>query len=314
LHQAQGKRMRRFLLIGISAALGAPGAAQAHRLTTVAVDYRVRVLSGPRGVEASTRDGGRKMQLAVPGQLALVVLGYAGEPFLRFSSVGVQASPRSPTAAEAGLLRETGVGGPEWTRLTDAHRFAWADRRLLAPPSGQARWSIPVDVGGRRLAITGISWHVRRPASWPWLLVGIGVLGLGVGGIAVRRETWPRTGGLALALLAGAAATASVIGFALADIGSPASRWFQVGAVAAIVAGGTTLALNVERAQLVAVGAIAVVAVLEGISQLGVLRHGVVLSALPAPAARLAVTVAVSAGLAAAILTFLQPEPGRKGR
>jgi hypothetical protein len=115
-------------------------------------------------------------------------------------------------------------------------------------------------------------------------------------------------------LLAGVAATASLVGLALADIGSPMSRWFQVGAVAAIVAGGAALALKVARAQLVTVGAMAVIAVLEGISQLGVLRHAVVLSALPASAARLAVTVAVSAGLAAAILTFLQPEPRPKGR
>jgi hypothetical protein len=306
--------MRRFLLIGISAALAAPTAAQAHPLTTVAVDYRVRVLSpGPRGVEASAGDGGRKLELAVPVRVRLVVLGYAGEPFLRFSPAGVEASTGSPTAAEAGLVRGAATG-TAWARLTDAHRFAWVDRRLLPPTAGRARWSIPVEAGGRRSAITGMSWRESRPALWPWFLVGIGVLGLGIAGIALRRETWPRTGGVALALLAGVAATASLVGLALADIGSPMSRWFQVGAVAAIVAGGAALALKVARAQLVTVGAMAVIAVLEGISQLGVLRHAVVLSALPASAARLAVTVAVSAGLAAAILTFLQPEPRPKGR
>lgn len=302
----QGKRLRRFLLIAAAAALIAPGAAQAHRLTTVAVDYRVRVLAPPSGVQVAARDGGRKLELVADPAATVVVFGYANEPFLRFAPAGVLVSSSSPTAEAAGLVG----GGSGWVRLTAAHRFAWADQRTVPKPEGggHTRWSIPLIADGRRTAIFGESWRPPGPATWPWLAGGLVLLLAAVVVLHGHRDRW-RKGSLLLAGVAGAATTVSLAGLALADIGSPAARWFQAIAVAAIAVGGIAIALRRRGAAFVALGAVGVVAVLEAIAQLGVFRHPVVLSALPASVARLAVVVGLTAGLAAVAVTFFQADP-----
>jgi hypothetical protein len=310
-----GKLLPRLTLIAVVVSLVLPADADAHRLTTVAVDYRVRVLSsGDPGVRASTRDGGRKLELSVRPDETLVVLGYVKEPFLRFSPAGVEAAGASPTASAARLLPADGRHG--WTRLTTSHAYAWTDQRLLPPPGpddNRVRWSIPARARGERIAIVGESWREGRPALWPWLLAGVVVFAAAVA-LLRKRSSWSRRATLGLAVVAGAASTASVTGLALTDTGSSTGRWFQVAGVAAIVIAGTAVALRVGKAFDVAIGAVAVVAALECLSQLGMLRHAVVLSALPAVVARGLVTVGLAAGVAAVVFTFFQPQPNEKGR
>jgi hypothetical protein len=307
LHHAHGKRLRRFLLVGITAMLVAPGAAQAHRLTTVAVDYRVRVLSaGGPGIAAATSDGGRKLELSVPPSQRVMVLGYAHEPFLRYSPAGVAVRSGSPTAEATGL----GASGKKgWDLLSSGHSFSWADQRIVpAPGKKQTRWAVPLIAAGQRASLVGTSWRVAPPAAWPWILGGAVLLAAAA--VLLFRVRGPF--GIVLAAIAGAGAVASLTGIALAGIGSPVSRWLQVGAVAALAFGGIVLALRRPGTAVVAAGVVAIVSLLEGIAQLGIFRHGVVLSALPANAARAAVTVAVAAGVAVTAYSVLQVEPGRR--
>jgi hypothetical protein len=316
LHHAHAKRMHP-LLIAVITALALPGAAAAHRLTTVAVDYRDSVLSSPRGVKARTVDGGRKLQVSVRGDAFVTVLGYGREPFLLISDRGISARLNSPTAQAVGLVTTAGAG---WKEVASGSSFSWSDQRLI-PPSGhtRTRWIVPIVVDrhpfaigvttGVRAKIVGESWREPKPALWPWLAGGAALLAA-AGLLLARRPRLQVC--LVVAGLAGAAATVSLTGIALAGIGSSASRWFQAVAVLIIAAAGIGLALRRPPAALVTLGIVAVVAVLEGIAQLGIFRHPVVLSALPGDAARAAVTVAVALGLAAVGFSVLQVEPGSK--
>lgn len=298
MHHASAKRLRLSSLVAL-AALALPGAAQAHRLTTVAVDYRVRVLSAARGVTATIQDAGREIQLSVPHGRVLVT-GYEHDLFLRFSSQGVEARLSSPTAQALGLSS----GGRGWSLISSGHSFAWADQRLL--PGGQrTRWSIPVNGG----AVRGVSWREPAPAVWPWILGGVALL---AGAVILLVRGRRLAGGLVLAALAGAAVTATLTGLALAGIGSSTSHWLQVGVVAGLAVGGIALAVRIPQTAAVALGVVAIVAVLEGVAQLGIFRHPVVLSALPGNAARALVAVAVACGLAVIGFSVLEVEPGSR--
>jgi hypothetical protein len=302
LHHASAKRLRPFLLVAL-AALSAPGAAHAHRLTTVAVDYRMRVLTAAHGVSASTLDGGRKLELSASPNEDVLVLGYEHEPFLRFTRQGVEARLSSPTAQSLGLSS----GGRGWKRVSSGHSFAWADQRLL-PGSGyrKTHWSIPVNQGDVR----GVSWREPAPVVWPWILGGAALFAGAVILLVCGRR---RAAALVLATLAGAAITATLTGLALAGIGSAPSHWLQVAAVAAVAAGGIALATWKQGLAAVTLGIVAIVAALEGVAQLGIYRHPVVLSALPGNAARALVAVALACGLAVVGFSVLEVEP-RSGR
>jgi hypothetical protein len=311
LHQAWAKRLRLSSLVAL-AALAAPGAAQAHRLTTVAVDYRVRVLahSAP-SMTAATQDGGRKLALSVQPDARVLVTGYEHEPFLRFSPRGVEVRLSSPTAQATGLIQTRARG---WRLLSRGHTFAWADQRLVPPPGGaRTHWSIPVIVTGALgppYEVTGVSWREPVPAVWPWILGGAVLLAAAAVLLVRGRRI---VAGVLLAGLAGAATTATLTGLALAGIGSSASRWLQVAAVAAVAVGGIALSVRKPGAAAVALGVVAIVAVLESVAQFGIFLHPVVLSALPGDAARALVALALALGLAVTGYSVLQTDP-RSGR
>ena len=88
-------------------------------------------------------DGDRKLELRVARSHTVVVLGYAGEPYLRFSPQGVAVNERSPTAL-ANKLTASGAtpaldpgATPSWSLLAVTERYAWHDHRL-GPKPGHA--------------------------------------------------------------------------------------------------------------------------------------------------------------------------------
>jgi hypothetical protein len=131
----------------------------------------------------------------------VVVLGYAGEPFLRFAGSSVADNANSLTSYQAanGMLGSiplsAGHGPVRWRTIASAGTasYAWPDGRIVwsgsalpaavmaAPkqPHDVSRWSIPVLVGGVRGAITGrVVWV--PPTESVGLTVGVclGVLAL----------------------------------------------------------------------------------------------------------------------------------------
>jgi hypothetical protein len=314
-------------------ALVLPAQAEAHgRSNVIALDYRARVTAnGVRaaGVRVRVIDGDRKLELTVAPARTVVVRGYSGEPFLRFSPHGVQVNFRSPTAATDRLVPGgrapvlSAVAAPEWSLLTHAHRLAWHDHRLgpragLPPGAGRvAEWTIPMVVDGAPRRIEGALWRAEKPSLWPWLAVWLVALAVAV--TVSRRAPGPvRRGTLYL----GSAACGLLVllvssGFAFAPGRPGGSRWVAlvVPGLIALVAAAVLLLRPGRRLVAAAVaGGFAFAAALEDLS---VFRHGFVVSVLPAETVRLFVALALAAGAVALVVALAElwrGEAERAGR
>ncbi len=314
-------RLGRLLISAVFAALVVPGVAQAHHtaVPVVALDYGNRILAGamPAGVHASLQDAGRKLELTVAPKRQVTVLGYEGEPFLRFDRLGVAASVSSVTARGLRLLRPAYPNGVEWARLSSGHSFTWADTRVWAPASalhGRAKvaWTVPLVDDGRRVDLAGELTKASTPPLWPWVLLA--ALPLAVAVVAARRRRWFWALACGLAALAGFGTLANLGGFATGGLPVSADRWTLLAVEVTLMLVAISVLLR-PQARLIAVAALAAFAVLQSLSELAVFRHGIVVSGLPASAVRAAGALALGAGLGAAALVFLAPTPaGRKSR
>ncbi len=312
-HPARGRALRipARVLIVIGGFLVFPGAAAAHSgAPTVALDFRLRVSQatrGLRGVRPTIVDGDRGLRLEVEPRATLVVLGDLQEPMIRFDSRGVWVNRRSPTAAGAKLIRAAAGNGVSWSLVSRGHGLRWHDHRL-APPvdlrSGDvARWSIPVELNGGRTALAGTVVRVSRPSGWPWAIGAVLLVGAVTG--AAWRLPRARTGLLVvLGGLAALGALAASTSFATADEISGAGEWIEVGVVAALlVLAVLSLHRRWSALRIWAAAGIGVAAATFSAGSLGVFAHGYVISTLPATIARLAVLLAVVAGMATALLS-----------
>jgi len=295
-----------------------PGVAQAHHTAVpiVALDYRNHVEpAGPAlaGVHASLTDAGRKLQLKVDPQHRVIVVGYLGEPFLRFSAAGVAANERSATAQGLRLVASGPISSEAsravWRVVTRGHSLSWADTRAWAPSSvlhGRASvgWAVPIVLDGRHGELTGELTRVPKPSIWPWVLLAALLVLLAVAAARGKRWLWP--GAIGLAAAAGLATVANMSGFAFGGLPVSSDRWVlfavEVGLMLAAIACLTRLG-----ARLIAVAALAAFSVLQSLSELAVFRHGLVVSALPGTAVRLAAAIGLGAGLGAAGLVFAVP-------
>ena len=312
-HSARGRALRvpARALIVIGGFLAFPGAAAAHSgAPTVALDFRLRVSQTTRalrGVRPTIVDGDRGLRLEVDPPTTLVVLGDLQEPMIRFDSRGVWVNRHSPTAAGAKLIRATAGNGASWSHATRRHWLRWHDHRL-APPTdlrsgAVGRWSIPVELDGRHTALAGTVVRVSRPSTWPWA-VGAVVLAAAVAGAAWRLPKARARLLVVLGALAAFGALAASTSFATADEISGAGEWVEVGVVAALlVLGLVSLRRPGSSLRIWAAAGIGVVAATFSVGSLGVFVHGYVISTLPAAAARLAVLLAVVAGMATALLS-----------
>ena len=139
--------MRACVLVAVAVILLAPATAGAHiRSGTLSTDFEARVSHfrpTAHGLAARVLDGDQRLELRVAPPRVVIVLGIEGEPFLRFSSTGVEANLASPTAAtervispgEAVFSRACEMAtGESCTRVrmaqpaaTGAHRAQWLD-------------------------------------------------------------------------------------------------------------------------------------------------------------------------------------------
>jgi hypothetical protein len=290
-----------------------PSPAAAHvRSGVVAVDYRAHlVLLSPElraALAARVYQSDRAIQLDVRDDHSITVLGYLGEPFLRLDPRGLGVNATSPTAASAKLLSTTervGGSGVLWRERPGRRSVVWHDARTRGVPHGNAvtSWTIPLVVDGRRASLLGSTEHERRPSVWPWLVAcGLAVAVL-LGALAAERR---RPGVLsevaqAAALVAVAAMAASAIGFAAARYASGFTWFVTADELALATVGVAILVRGTELARDGAAAGLGLLALFGAGIGGAVLFHGVVLSALPASAARAAVTVGFAAGAVAAI-------------
>ncbi len=130
------------------------------------------------GVTVEVRDADDRLLLRNDGRQDVVVLGYDGEPYLRFAAAGgVFRNANSP----ATYLNEERYGGvdvpasasaaaePRWERISRGRSYEWHDHRIhwmstIDPPQIHRAedephhvfdWNVPGTVAGKPLTIAG---------------------------------------------------------------------------------------------------------------------------------------------------------------
>ncbi|MGB2875252.1 MAG: hypothetical protein WBB76_07225 [Gaiellaceae bacterium] len=302
--------MRRGLVALVAGvALGVPGTASAHlRTSRSAVDYRASVsplgpLTGAVAVRVYPAD--LAVGLTALDNHRVVVLGYLDEPFLRLGPAGVSVNESSLTAAGVGLIRNRLPGDrPLWRPHGSRASIVWHDVRVrrLPPGVGHGHWSLPLLVDGRRASIEGETWRADPPPAWPWIALGVFFAGA-AGLLLVRRPMKAvRVASTSFGGLAAAATLTTAIGFAATSTASEGAWVESANEIAFVLVGAVFLVRGSRDARALAGGALGLLALAVGLTKLPVFVHGIVLSLLPGQAARLAVTLAIAAGAAAAIL------------
>lgn len=119
------------------------------------------------------------------GSEPLTVIGREGAPFARIGPDGVEVNLRSPThiddqraRGESPTVAAEADAAPRWKKVADVPRYSWLESRARYArqqppqavlerdePSVLLRWSVPVRAAGERVAITGETSWVPRPAS-----------------------------------------------------------------------------------------------------------------------------------------------------
>jgi hypothetical protein len=298
-------RTRIIVLLLVGFTLAAPASAAAHaRTTTVALDYRLELDRTTRsipGVSVTILDGDRSLRVGVRG-VTVVLHGDLGEPMLRIGPHGAWVNRASVTAVAEKLIRPS----HGWAQIASTASYTWHEHRLAPPPFGSetgpvARFTIPATIDGHAVTIGGTFLRYQRPALWPWFLAGV-VFAVAVA-IAVRLHRRLTTG---LGTLAGLAALASLIAFAAADAPNGRVAWLQIGlgvGLGIVVCAVLVRSREPRRSQLA--GLLGAVAAALSLGSLGVFRHGVVVSLLSATASRTLLAVALFAGAAAAVTSFV---------
>ena len=292
--------------------LAFPAGAFAHAKTpTVALDYRIRLASPPRGVHVDVLDGDRSLRVGVDHG-TLLLRGDLGEQMLRIGPGGAWAN-RASVTAQAQRLATAGHG---WVHV-GGNPFAWHDHRLAPPPydggstGAVARFAIPATLEGRHVTVGGTFVRYARPSPWPWLagmLVGAAILGAVVWLRPQIRSPYVT----ALGTVAGAAALLALVTFGVADGPSGRVAWVQIalGCALAVAVVAGLVRLHGER-RVVLAGLVGAAAAVSNIGTLGVFRHGVVISALPTLASRTVCAIALAAGIAAAAAVVVTHEGTR---
>jgi hypothetical protein len=282
------------------------------RSGVIAGDYRghLALLPPELGAALAARiyQSDLAIRIDVRDNHSIVVLGYAGEPFLRLDPRGVAVNASSTTAASAQLLAKTQRPDGSrvvWRERQNRRSVVWHDARTRGASHGNGvtTWTIPLVVDGRRALLTGSTERVGRPAAWPWLIACGLVLGVLLAAVAADRRRRGPLGAVALAgaLIGIAAMTASAIGFA-ADRYASGFTWFVAADELVLAAVGVTiLARSRGLARHGSAAGLGLLALLGSGLGGGALFHGVVLSALPTPAARAAVAIGLGAGAVAAV-------------
>jgi hypothetical protein len=303
-----------------------PASAAAHGpVDPPASSYLAQIRGRPPGVRGQIIDGDQRMWIdVVPGRV-VTVLDYLGAPYLRIARGQISINENS----EMWYLNMTppqtpppGTGAstpPHWVPLTGGWAVSWHDGRLHAlaatalpvGPGNLGRWRIPLLVDGRPAQITGRLLYAPSP-SIVWFEPILVALGAVAALLRVRRTDLLERAGRGLGALA-------LLGFAVAVAGQqlhgrPTVSLGQLVILALALSFAAWLSVRLvrRRSDWFTFFLIAAAAVWEGATLISVLLDGFVLIALPAPVARAAVALCLSAGVGLLPIVFaLAERPGR---
>jgi hypothetical protein len=323
-------RSRAWRGLGLAAAvlLLAPAVAQAHGpVNPAASSYLATVGRTPAGLQAKVVDGDLRMWLQSGSGRTVVVLDYRGAPYLRFSRAGVQVNHNSSMYYLNQVPAELIPGNigpdtpPDWVQVSGGHAYEWHDGRLhalattaLAPGARYVgEWRIPLRLDGAPAVITGALTYAPNPSVvWFWpILVAVACV---FAGLRVRSRTLDRRMARALAAIAIVAFTVAALGEQLH--GRPNVSVGQLIVLALVLAFVAWAVRGLLLARLGWFGffLIALAALFEGATLIGVLLHGFVLIALPAAMARLAVAACLASGAGLVPIIFRLAEQPQRAR
>jgi hypothetical protein len=164
----------------------------------------------PAGVTVTVKDGDDRLRLVDTGDEQVVVLGYEGEPYLRFGPDGVFRNANSPATYLNGdrygvaQLPATAdpKAAPEWKRVSQGDSYEWHDHRIhwmspVGPPQVRKApnephhvfdWKVPAKANGRSFIIAGTLDYTPPGGGNIWLYIAapIAALALVAGVLAWR--------------------------------------------------------------------------------------------------------------------------------
>ena len=282
-------------LVGAVITLLAPGVA--HADAAGPTDYRTVIETiepAVDGLDVTIEGGDAFMRLTAPVGSEVIVFGYVGEPYLRFSPDGTVAQNLRSAATYENEERFGGVelpgivepaAEPEWETVATGGVWAWHDHRShwmgdrppigLEPGDTLPTQIVPISVDGTPVEIVVSTTLVESP-SWFTPAVGaliglqLALLGLWLG-LAVST--------LVTSLLAGAALVVGAAQFrSLPAETGPLTTWWLLPALA-LACGLATIALY-GRSRIVEIGLLMVASVQLGIWAL-LRRSGLTAAVLP---------------------------------
>ncbi len=318
------------------AVLAPGGTAFAHTGTsgTATSNYRTRVTAvQPAVPDLSVRvaDLDGRITLTYTGPGTIVVEGYEGEPYLRFSPTGVERNRHSPAtylntdryAQVAQPATADASAPPDWETLSSGHTYTWHDHRthwmsptppteVVADPDREVvifdRWVIPLEHDGAAVSVVGDLRWLPPPSALPWILVAavgaLALLGL------LFRPRWQRTAAL-LAVAGAVVCLIDSLGYLARSTGRLDNRLLVLAAPAVVGLAAWRCWVRRDAAHPAIAISIAslVLAVLGGIDRSDTFDHSLIATALPAWGARLAAAtcLAIGAALLVRFLVFLLP-------
>ena len=285
------------------------------------------------GLDVRILDLGTKVELTNHARTDVVVMGYAGEPYLRVGPHGVFENRRSPATY---LNRTTTITSkppasadasapPVWQRVSSDTTARWHDHRAhfmgTADPPEVARdpgtrhvvdnFRIPLRVGSEAVVARGQIVYEPPPSPWPWVIGAVLLAALVF--VLARTRSWPIVFTVVLALLT-LTEIVHVIGL---WGGSSASGGTKLGESAYSIAGillglvglGWIWRKGAESAVPLVLVAAIFLFVAGGMADVTTLGKSQIPSTLPAGVARLlvAVTLGLGAGLSVAAAVRLRP-------
>ena len=203
--------MRVLLAVAATALVTVPAAAGHGGGRSDYVSQVSAIRPDPQGLTAVVLE--RDDRLRLTAERPTTVFGYEGEPYLRFTDAGVLRNANSPATylneeRYGGVALPVGVGAkaePRWVQVASGRTYEWHDHRIhwmstIPPPKVRDEpderqrvfdWRVPIEVDGRRGAISGtLDYEPKGSRFKPILLVPLAALaGAGVLWWALRRRS-----------------------------------------------------------------------------------------------------------------------------
>ncbi|HEV7865034.1 MAG TPA: hypothetical protein VGR20_20220 [Acidimicrobiia bacterium] len=319
--------------------------ASAHSVSGVSASnfhtHLTAVTPATPGIDVKVVEAGSRLQLENRTGKEIIVLGYKEEPYLRIGPEGVFQNKLSPAtyinvsrngSEPPAAATNAKVGETDWEQISSEPLARWHDHRIhwmLPTNPSEVRnspgkrhvidpeWTVTMvvargtDPAGDRIAIKGDLVWQPGPSALPWYLLIAVLVALVV--VISRRPQWAQGLAAVTAVLV-AVDIFHAVGLGLANAGGLSERLGKsITASPFAVLGWAAGALAIvwllrRRSDGLSAAALAglLVALLGGVSDVGVLSHSEVPFGFGAGLARLAVALSIGLGFGLAVAAALR--------